>query len=407
MAAAIMARVGLLILAVVLARRFGPQGYGTFTFATGTALLVAQFSVLGWPMLMNRLIPTMLRERDWGALKGLRDAGDAIVLTSGVTAAIILAGVSWLVPHLRLGLLLAALLVLPFSFGILRRQQLAAVRRPALGLLFAQGFGAILTVMILLVMSGGVIEDAVVMFAAAIGLGILITTMIFRRQLPTELAAAERETEIRRWMSIALPMLVGLSSKLIMNKTDIVMLAPLSNLHEAGLYGAAFRLTYLLTFPQVVMMSVMLPLFSEAFADGRRQQVKRLLRTALLFATATAVPTSLLLVLYPKPIMTGLFGGEFGDAASSLVLLTIGQLATSLSIPFQAILTMSGRERVYGGVNLFALGLHVALNLLLVPLYGATGAAGSTAAIAIMLLLAQIALYRASTLRENRDASRD
>ncbi|HEX8256713.1 MAG TPA: polysaccharide biosynthesis C-terminal domain-containing protein [Allosphingosinicella sp.] len=396
MAAAIAARGSLLVLAVVLARQLGPSGYGTFTFATGMALLAAQIAVLGWPQLMNRMIPPLLRDRDWPRLKGLRDMGDAVVFTASLGAALILAALSLLFPKLSEGFLLGALLTVPFALAILRRQQLAAVRLPGMGLLFDQGFGAILTVAVLLALGGGqVLGEAVLFFGAMIVVGVVVTTIVFRRRLPPELAGAERRFEFRAWMAIALPILVGLSSRIFMNKTDVLMLAPLSNMHEVGLYGAAFRITYVLTFPQVVMMSVVTPLFSEAFAHERHRQVRRLLGGALLFAAVTALPFSLALVLFPELVMTSLFGEAFAPAAPTLALLAVGQLATSLAIPFGGLLTMGGRERVFGGINLAGLALHVALNFLLVPTMGATGAAIATLCVAVSLLVTQVIANRA------------
>jgi len=53
---------------------------------------------------------------------------------------------------------------------------------------------------------------------------------------------------MRSWMLIALPALVGMSAKLIMNRTDVVMLAPLANLEEVANYGVALRVTFVQTF---------------------------------------------------------------------------------------------------------------------------------------------------------------
>jgi O-antigen/teichoic acid export membrane protein len=395
MMAAVAARVGLLLLAVVVGRRFGPAQYGAFTYASGVALLGAQFAVLGWPTLMNRLIPELFRDADWSRLRGLRDAGDAVVLGGSAAVALMLGAAAWYMPNLRTSFLLSVLLVPPFSFAIMRRQQLAAVRRPALGLMFDQGLGALIAVAIMLASGGGEsIAGVVAIFSATITISVVIATTMFRRLLPRDIEGARRRVELNLWMGMAFPMLIGMSARLIMAKTDILMLAPLSDLHQTGLYGAAFRLTFLLTFPQVVMMSVVMPMISEAFAHRRYQQVSRLARGASFFALLSAIPTSLPLILFPVPILTILFGAQFAAAGPALVYSTIGQLATSLSIPAQSLLTMGGRERAYGMLNLGGLALHVLINLVLIPQYGATGAAISTMIVAVGLMLGQFVLNR-------------
>jgi O-antigen/teichoic acid export membrane protein len=394
MIAAIVARLGLLVLAIVLARQFGPTDYGAFTFATGVALLSAQVTVLGWPMLMNRLMPEMLRDKDWGALRGLRDTGDAVVVGCSLLAVGLLVLVSRFENELGLGFLLAAVLALPFATSILRRQQLAALRRPALGLLFDQGFGALIAAAYLFAFGAQSIVEAVLVFAAGLVLGNLITFVQVRRLLPPEVASAKRTIHFGKWMALALPMLIGMSSRLLMNKMDVLMLAPLANLYESGLYGAAFRITYLLTFPQVVMMSVVTPMISEAFAHRQHQKITRLVRGAMLFAAVTSIPAGALLVLFPEFIVTRLFGHEFAAAAPSLAWLAIGQTVTSLSIPLQALLTMGGRERQFGALNMAGLVVHALLNLVLIPPYGAIGAAISTTGVCVLLALGQTMLNR-------------
>ena len=402
MAAAIAARLGLLALAVMIGRQFGPADYGAFTFATSVALLAAQISVLGWPMLMNRLIPEMLRDKDWDALRGLRDAGDAVVIGCSLAGAGLLLGLSQLDGAFGESFLLAALLTVPMAIAILRRQQLAALRRPAIGLLFDQGFGALAAALFLFVAGAGTLLGAVAVFAAGMVLGNLVTFIQVRRLLPPDVSTATRKVAFRLWMGMALPMLLGMSSRLLMNKMDILMLAPLANFHESGLYGAAFRITFLLTFPQVVMMSVVTPLISEAFAHDRHERISRLIRWAMIFAGITAIPPGLLLIAFPEFVLSTLFGAEFAPAAPSLVLLAIGQTVASLAIPLSALLTMGGREKHYGALNLAGLVLHAMLNIVLIPPFGATGAAMSTATVYSLLALGQLAINRKFVVGKSR-----
>lgn len=394
MSSAILARIGLLLLAIIVARNFGTSDYGAFTFATSTALIVAQVAVLGWPILMNRLIPEFVRDENWGALRGLRDAGDWLILSTGVIGSLILWLLVRVTGQLGSGFLLSAILVIPFAFAIMRRQQLTAVRLSALGLLFDQGFGALIAAGVLFAIGVSSIEEAVAIFAGAMMLGIVITTVIFNRRLPAQVRSATRDVQFWTWTKISIPLFVGMSAKLLMNKADILMLAPLAGLHESGLYGAAFRITFLLTFPQMVMMTVLTPLISEAFAKGEEHKIKPLLRMGLWAAAATAIPASLPLILFPGPIMAFLFGEAFREAAIPLALLTIGQLASSFASPMASLLMMGGREKAYGTLNAVGFGCHILMNFALIPLYGAVGAAISTMVVSLLLWAGQMYLKR-------------
>lgn len=394
MSGAIVARLGLLLMASLVGRQFGPADYGAFTFSTSIALLCAQIAIFGWPMMVNRKIPEMIRDQHWGHLRGLRDSGDALIfLTATLFTILLLVGSRWS-GRLADSLILSAMLVTPFAFAILRRQQMTAVRLSAVGLLFDQGFGALLTAVVMAIFALHSIFWVVSVYSAGIILGIIITSIIFIKRMPAEMRTAKRQYEFKAWISIALPLLLGMSAKLLMNKVDILLLAPLSGLHESGLYGAAFRVTFLLSFPQTVMMTVLIPMISKSFADGRDSDVSRLLKIGLAVTAATAIPTSLPFLLLPGDIMAFIFGEAFRSVAPTLVVLTLAQLANSFSAPLGSVLMMGGRERSFGILNASGLVMNVIFNLALIPFFGAFGAAVATLVSSLFVALGQIILKR-------------
>lgn len=392
--AGVVTRAGLLALAIILARRLGPADYGVFTYTTGLAGLLAQFAGLGWPTLMNRLIPGFVRDGNWPQLRGLVRAGDVIVIGLSLVVAALLWGLSPLAQDLSHGVALSAVLLPAFALAILRRQQLAAVKRSSLGLLFDQGFGSIFVAIVILVVGTLSIDATIWGFALATLGGCLIATIVFRSRLPADTWRARSEVKWVAWSAIAFPMVIGLSAKLLMNRTDILLLAPLSDLHETGLYGAAFRITYLLTFPQVVLTSVMTPMFSDAFTHDRIDRARVLLRMAMAYALVTTLPLVIAIGLFAPDIMALVFGEPFREAGATLLILTFGQLAAALTLPYASILMMGGREKVFGILNIAALALNALVCVLLIPGYGAIGAAVASLISATLLLIGQAAMCR-------------
>lgn len=385
-------RLGLLALAVLISRQFGPSGYGVFSFATGLAMFGSQVVSLGWPNLMSRLIPEFRAGKQWGLLRGFLRAGAVTVLLTSVTASLLLLAAASMFPKLSEGLTLASVLLPPMAFVILRRQQLAAVGKPGMGVFFDQGFGAILASLALLALGVSSVPTAVLVYAAALILGLVITTVVFHRSLPGEHASDGVAYRYRHWMVLAVPIMIGLASRQMLFRTDILLLAPLSSIDQVGLYGAAFRLTYLFTFPQAVLMLVMTPKFADALARGDTPRVRRLLKATYTFVTATSVPIVALLALFPGEAMVLVYGDSFAEGAAVLVFLALGQFGASLAIPTQALLTMGGQERPFAVFNLLVFGLNVILCLFIIPRYGALGAALCTALSVWLQLLAQVLL---------------
>ncbi|WP_379547112.1 flippase [Qipengyuania sp. DSG2-2] len=390
MGAGIMARLGLLALAVVVGRSFGPEDFGAFTFATGLALVVGQLAALGWPALMNRLIPALREAQDWSALRGLLRGGNFIILASSLTASGIIVLVAQFAGELSRSLLFAAMLVPPFAFCILRRQQLAAFRKAHFGMLFDQGFGAVCTVLLFLALGGMALGEAVVTYACMTLLGTLIAAFMVHRLAPSEIKGQVPTYRIRAWMALGLPILVGMSSKLLLGKTDVLLLAPLSNLIETGLYGSAYRITYLLSFPQVVLMTIVTPALGEAFAKRKAGQVRRVTRLSLAFTAVTVLPLLTAVLLFAEDILRIVFGAEFVGAAAPLRLLVVGQAASCFAMVFASMLIIGGREKAFAGWNALMLAANITLCVLLIPQFGAVGAALATCGVAITMLLGQI-----------------
>lgn len=154
---------------------------------------------------------------------------------------------------------------------------------------------------------------------------------------------------------------------------------------EVGFFGAAFRLIEATMFIGWAFSAALLPWFARHAASGRRDELARGYELGLK-ATATAlVPVGLSFVLFADPVI-GLFFGERYDPAigplrllgAMVVLIGINDLAAVLLIARDRPLAFA---RVVGVVAV----LNVALNVVLIPEYGASGAALTAALSALVL----------------------
>ncbi len=79
------------LLAVVLVRAIGDDGYGAYVFAGGVALIGGRLGALGTPNLMLRFVPAYRSRADWSDLSGLLRVSLVIALTSSCCVVAILA----------------------------------------------------------------------------------------------------------------------------------------------------------------------------------------------------------------------------------------------------------------------------------------------------------------------------
>jgi len=367
------------------------QFYGAFTFALGAGLIIGQLSAMGWPTLMQRLIPQYQINAQPGLLKGLTRWGDVFVAIAASAAAMLTVGASFAVTsdqHLAAGLVLSALIAPVMAFRRLRRQQLASLNRPAAGMFLDEALSPLAVLLVAVVVGFGSAADATYVYTVSGALGVLWASVLLRRRLgPAQQAPGEKA--IGLWFSMSLPMIAGVASKILMSKTDVVMLAPLSNMEQVGLYGAAFRLTYLMTFPQVVLSTVLAPMLSATYAKGNFQGLKSKYNKASIFAAATSIPVALALTLFASEIMALVFGPNFAVGGEILAIVAVGQALTSMGIPSQSLLLMTGKERFFTKVNTASLVINIGLNFFLISKYGALGAAVSFSLTALLVFVLQ------------------
>lgn len=407
-AVSLVARFAQLAMSVLAARLLQPTGFGVFTFALGIGLLGGRVGSLGWPVLVQRALPGYRNAQHWPRMRGLLRAADGVVAVAGIVIAVLLAGLALLLgPQNDLygGLLLGAVLLPFMAFRALYRNALAALRIPQKGIMVDELIPAVIMTLALGLLWGTALtpDMAVLLYIGASAAAVLAGFVWLRRALPAGARSARPAYAFRSWMAIALPALVGMSAKLLMNKTDVLMLAPLGTLADVGLYGAALRLTYVMTAPVIVLSTVITSRIAEAFSAGRNRAGRRLFFGALIFATGLSLPLALALVVFAKPVMTLAFGADYAPGASVLAVLALAQVGAAINIPVTSMMLMTGWERAFGRMTVATLVLNIAGNALLIPAMGAKGAAIATC-LSIWVLVGLQAIACRSILRAHRAA---
>lgn len=388
---AVVARVLQLIMAILLGRQLGPAGYGTFTFALGVAILAGQLATLGWPALMARFMPKYLIDENWGKLRGLVRVGDLVVIASvGIASCILLLGskATNLSIEISTGLALAALLSVPMGFRLLRRQQLAALNRGPQGLFCDELMAPLALVLVLLVAPISAVEPTFLVYVAGSVLGVALGTYILRRALPTQALSVNAQVDLRMWFTIALPMVLAVASRVILNRIDVVMIAPLSTIEQVGHYGAAFRITFLIGFIPQISSTIMWPMIARAHAKAEWSHLRHILKLFSALILVSSFALSILVFVFADTIIHYVYGREFLLAIPVLKTLAIAQFVAALSTVSTGVLLMTGREKVFGVINFGGVILNVALNFALIPQMQAEGSAIATLVTNLVLAVA-------------------
>lgn len=387
------------LLQVMLARLLGsPASYGSYAWGQSLLFLLGGVAALGMPVAAARLIAV------------LDDRGDVAL------SARILTGARWNVAVAGLALLAAAALLalaMPDATpeGLSRaaivvalagapavawmnlNQHVARARgRLATAALPVQVLRPLLTGLLVALVGwqfGGTVEPM-----TCLGLllaSILTVTLVQERALHRKRPAggdATRQNEDaygpRQLLRIGLAVLSTRVAVLVMQYASTLLLGVLAGPAAAGAYFAATRLAELAGVPGQVVSAVTQPLFARSFANEPRPVLERQVWSAMHLAFWPTLVTAGAFFLLSGPVL-GLFGRDFAMAGPVLALLLLARLVGASLGPSYDVLVMSGNQRPLATMSAIGAVAHVALLLLLLPRFGALGAALTECASTVLL----------------------
>jgi O-antigen/teichoic acid export membrane protein len=162
-----------------------------------------------------------------------------------------------------------------------------------------------------------------------------------------------------------------------------IVLGAIGDSAQAGVFAVAVRASAFVSF---VMLAATYPLMP-ALARLRSVGDERVYRETVVSATRSVVlvsaPIVIGLMVFAEPILR-IFGSEFGEGASAVRILVVGETVRLLVGVIAIGMLMSGEERLATKILAGGAVLNVVLALVLAPALGANGAAVAQAASAIL-----------------------
>ena len=183
--------------------------------------------------------------------------------------------------------------------------------------------------------------------------------------------------EIRRLLSISVPMAFVAVAYVLLTYVDRLMLGYFRAAQDVGDYNAAsFFAGQMLLF-----VNAIIPIFSSIVADlhnkKRFPEIERLYKTVTRWGLIATLPLFLLFLFFPTHFMD-IFGAEYEAGSVVLTLLSVAFLIGVGTGPGGQILLMTGKENIDVFNNVVLIVVNVLLNLWLIAPYGILGAAIAT-----------------------------
>ncbi len=187
-------------------------------------------------------------------------------------------------------------------------------------------------------------------------------------------------------------------AQLALQRIDVLLVAALGGLAPAAVYAVAGRFVVLIQFANQGVSQSVQPRLAEALATGNRAAANHLYQTATGWLVLVTWPLNLLVILF-APVYLGLFGDEYRSGVPVVVVLACAMLVATGCGMVDMVLAMAGRTSQNLVNVLIALAVTIGLDLWLIPLHGALGAAiGLACAVVVNNVLPLIQVGRAARL---------
>ncbi len=369
---------------VVLARLLGAEGTGLFYLSLSFVSIAIILSQFGLGQSLLKFISVSSSQGDWVAVKGVRDTSQrfcllASLLTTGIVffTADLTANLVFHKEVLATPIKLMAFAIVPGSLFVLNGYSLQAIGKIKASI-FIHGvsmsmLGAFLMLFLIPLLG---LKGSVIGFVLASWATLFFSYYLWRKYTPqiNNLAGIFKTSTLLRsnvplfWVSL---------SQLVLAWSSSILLGIWGSELDVGLFSIAYKTALLVNFILSCVNTVIAPQFAALYHKGEIKKLQDVAVKSTLLLVVIATPIVVILMTCPAFIMS-FFGEQFIEAAPILVILAFGQFFYVVTGAVGYLLTMSGHENVMRNIMFSNAILLICLNLVLIPQYGARGAAIAT-----------------------------
>ena len=381
-----------LLVQALIARGLTKDEFGQFAYALSLVMTIATFITLGIDRAVPRFVALYDERKEWGHLAGTLIIQLSTILSLGAFAIIgVLGFQSWIadvaIDDSRVTAVLVILVFLaPLQaldqvavamFAVYAKPSAIFVRRylmtPAMRLL----------VVVLLVVGdrgprflalGYVVTGllGVILYAA------LLWPLVQRQNLVENVRSTGLSMPWRAVLGYSLPLMTSDLLFAVLNTTDVVLLGRYHESEAVAAYRVVLPAAKLNQFVMASFALLFVPMAARLLERGDRDGISELYwRTAAWIAVAT-FPLFALTFTMADDLTAAMFGEVYRSSGTYLALLSLGYYFNA-ALGFNGLtVKTAGRVRYTIVISLLAVITNICLNFILIPPYGALGAAIST-----------------------------
>jgi len=379
------------IFSLLLAREFGPHLSGLFFLAFSIVSILSAFSKFGLDNSLIRFVGSNAPERNWGEVRGVVNKALTVTAFLSIIVAITLFFLSEELAQVffskfELGGLIESMswYIVFFSLSSLLAMGLQGLNR-TISSVFVLNISTYVSICIVLFFIDSLSIHAVSNFFVGSGaLTFCVALLLWFWKLPN----SSGNISWKELFNSCLPLWVFMMMGQLIQWSGQLSLGVWGTPADIGLFAIAQRISMLVIFLLMAVNVAIAPKFASLYREQKWEDLERLAKMSSRLILIAATPLLVLILLFPELILQ-IFGDEFVGAKPYLQILVVGQFVNAATGSVGFLLSMSGNEKYLRNTSILSGLAIVILCLILVPSYGAHGAAiATTFSVAFQNLLA-------------------
>mgnify|MGYP001324602069 CR=1 FL=1 len=371
---------------IVLARWLGGFEFGIYVYAWTWLLLIGGIGDLGLGTAAQRFIPEYTEHKQVALLRGFITGSRwlaLIIATAVASLAIVVIAVSPLSSSQSFLPLCFACATLP-AFSVAQVQ--SGIARSYNWIYLGLVPTYVLRQLVLMALMGTAYLAGLPMNAATTMAVTLVTLwsctlgqlLVLNRRLGTVVEPGPKAYTPRAWLTTAMPISLVEGFYVLVTYCDVIVLTQFRSPGEVATYYAAAKTMALVAFIYFAVAQTVAHKFTEFHVAGDRKRLAEFLAHAIRITFWPSLALIGVILVLGEPLLR-MFGKDFVGGYHLMFIIAIGLLARAAVGPVERLLNMLGERRSCAQVYAASFLLNLMLCLLLIPHYGATGAAVASA----------------------------
>ena len=367
--------VSAIFVSIYVARYLGPEQFGILSYALAVVIVFMTISRLGMDSILVRDL-----SKDPTEAKAYMGTSFWLMVIASIVFLVVLSTLVYFVESdpntkgyiwiISLGLLFQALLVVDFGFQAQVKARYSSIAKSS-----ALIVGSMIK--LYLVWAQADLEFFAIAYVIdSVVIGIMLLVMHFYQRQINFLFSFNIEIA-RRLLKSSWPMVLSAVAAMLYLRIDQIMIQNMIGSYELGLYMASSKLLEMWIMLVYVISISLLPVLAKK-RSGCMKQYEVLVINIFRGFVFSGFLFMVFILIFGDEVIELTFGVEYKNALVALLILSLGAPLIALRVITVRYLTIEGLEKKVATRTIIALIISIALNYLLIPIFGISGAAMST-----------------------------